>query len=77
MTIEFDKNIPIPDTVVRTKYNFDLMEVGDSKFWPGSAGACGKAVAAFSRKNPSKKFTVRKMQEGDPAVVGERVWRTE
>lgn len=77
MAIEFDKNIPIPDPVVRTKYDFDLMEVGDSKFWPGSA--VSKAVAVFCRKSP-KRFTARTLTERDPEsgamVRGTRVWRT-
>lgn len=80
MTIEFDKNIPIPDPVVRTKYEFDRMDVGDSKFWPGSAAV--KSVEAYQRKS-GKKFTKRKTRENHPSsedgspVVGYRIWRTE
>lgn len=77
MAIEFDKNIPIPDPIVRTKYEFDRMEVGDSKFWPGEAA--GKAVVAFQRKS-GKKFTTRKTHETHPdhigTVDGLRIWRT-
>lgn len=78
MAIEFDKNIPIPPQQQRTKYEFDRMEVGDSKFWPGEAA--GKAVVAFARKS-GKKFTTRKTQEPHPdtgvVVDGIRIWRTE
>lgn len=77
MAIEFDKDIPIPDPVVRTKYEFDRMEIGDSKFWPGEAA--GKAVVAFARKS-GKKFTTRKVTETDEngdTRSGLRIWRTE
>ena len=77
MPIEFDKHIPIPEPINRTKYEFDRMEVGDSKFWPGDAA--GKAVAAHVAKT-GKGFTTRKVKEVDPesgeTVSGVRVWRT-
>lgn len=78
MVIEFDKNIPIPPQQQRTKYEFDRMDVGDSKFWPGEAA--GKAVVAFSRKS-GKKFTTRKTEErvveDGPLLTGLRIWRIE
>lgn len=69
--IVFDKNVPIPEPIVRSKYHFDRMEVGDSKFWPGTRAV--KAVEAFSRKS-DKKFAVRRTTEG--GVSGVRIWRT-
>lgn len=77
MKIEFDKNIPIPPQPQRSKYHFDKMEVGESKFWPGKAA--GKAVVAFARGS-EKKFTTRRVTEKDETgamVDGLRVWRTE
>lgn len=77
MAIEFDKDIPIPPPQQRTKYEFDRMEVGDSKFWPGEAA--GKAVVAYARKS-GKKFATRKevqTSEENEEVSGLRVWRTE
>lgn len=53
----------------RTIYPFPDMEVGDS-FACANGSRVSSAVASFSRHNPGKKFSVRKVDGGY------RCWRT-
>jgi hypothetical protein len=85
MTIEIEKDVPIPTACGRgrpTKYPFAEMEVGDSFAVPLAGESYGrhsgdKAAASLSRnshtygKKHGKTFTVRQLNDEGVA----RVWR--
>ena len=72
-----DKGVPVPGAVVRTKYPFGQMEVGDSFFVPvtGSESAFAANLRASSSnwgKVNNAKFLVRFEDDGKRIL---RVWR--
>jgi hypothetical protein len=74
MTYAIEKGIPAPDLrLVRkklAKYPFAKMRVGDSFFSIlDSTKRISPSIAAFYKKNPTKRFTCRKVEGGT------RVWR--
>lgn len=77
--IQIDKGIPIPTKMQlgrKSKYPFDIMDVGDSFFVPGRDGKnFGGTVTAARKRYPELSFEMRTVKEG--GVVGVRVWRTE
>lgn len=77
--IQIDKGVPIPTKMQlgrRSKYPFDLMEVGDSFFVPGRDGkSFGGTVTAARKRYTDLSFEMRTVKED--GVVGVRVWRTE
>jgi hypothetical protein len=78
MKIEIEKNVPTPNSEGgKTKYPFAQMEVNDSFFVPnGNANSINSAAGVFRKtKQPTWKFTVRKVKEND--IKGVRVWRTQ
>jgi hypothetical protein len=63
-----EKNIPM--TIGKKLYPFDLMEVGDSFFVPGTTPkAMTYPLAAYQKRNASTKFTTRSVDGGV------RLWR--
>jgi hypothetical protein len=77
--ITIDKDIPIPTKMQlgrRSKYPFDIMDVGDSFFVPGRDGkSFGGTVTAARKRYTDMSFEMRTVKED--GVVGVRVWRTE
>jgi len=67
MTIEVEKNIPIP----REKYPYKSMECGESFFIPQGKIQIVCNANYLAGKQLNKKFIARKDKEGV------RVWRTE
>lgn len=69
--MKIDKNVPIPQTTVRRKYPFDMMEAGDSFLLPPDMDYIKTRGAAqnWGKVNGGKKFAVRK------TVDGYRCWR--
>ena len=76
--MNFEKNVPIPenyDGPRNNKYNYHLMEVGDSfsvLFEPVLAQKMRVALSQYSRRN-DQKFTTRKLKED--GIFHFRVWR--
>lgn len=77
--IQIDKGIPIPTKMQlgrRSKYPFDIMDVGDSFFVPGRDGkSFGGTVTAARKRLTDMAFEMRTVKED--GVIGVRVWRTE
>ena len=76
--MNFEKNVPIPenyDGPRNNKYNYHLMEVGDSfsvLFEPVLAQKMRVALSQYCRRN-NKEFTTRKVFEDGMSQL--RVWR--
>jgi len=70
MTIEIEKNIPIPPDR-HNVYQFGTMTVGDSSFWNVDGRERLASAASNYGRRTKKKFTVRAVKGG-----GYRVWRT-
>jgi len=71
MTIEVEKNIPIPPEKKRNVYPYKIMECGESFFIPQGKIQIVCNANYRTGKQLSKKFIARKDKEGV------RVWRTE
>jgi len=71
MTIEVEKNIPIPPEKKRNVYPYKVMECGESFFIPQGKIQIVCNANYRTGKQLSKKFIARKEKEGV------RVWRTE
>ena len=71
MTIEVEKNIPIPPEKKRNVYPYKSMEVGESFFIPTGKIQIVCNANYRTGKQLNKKFIARKDKEGV------RVWRTE
>lgn len=75
MTFDIEKGVPpLPKTYNARKYPFSLMEESDSFFITSDdSGILQRRLTAscagFSKRNPGKKFSVRKVDGGV------RVWR--
>lgn len=70
----FEKNIPVPNSVVSKKYHFEKMQVGDSISVPADKRyrqVLSRLVSDYGNRHKMK-FTIRKID--DQSV---RVWRTE
>ena len=71
MTIEVEKNIPIPPEKKRNVYPYKVMEIGESFFIPTGKIQIVCNANYRTGKQLNKKFIARKDKEGV------RVWRTE
>ena len=71
MTIEVEKNIPIPPEKKRNVYPYKVMECGESFFIPQGKIQIVCNANYRTGKQLNKKFIARKDKEGV------RVWRTE
>lgn len=73
MTTAFkiDTNVPMPEGLVRVKYPFSKMEIGESFFVPGIAE--GRRVAGRAQHHAPKKFAGRTVTEN--GITGIRYWR--
>ena len=71
MTIEVEKNIPIPPEKKRNVYPYKVMECGESFFIPPGKIQIVCNANYRTGKQLNKKFIARKDKEGV------RVWRTE
>jgi hypothetical protein len=71
MSIEVEKNIPIPPEKKRNVYPYKLLEVGESFFVPTGKIQIVCNANYRTGKQLGKKFIARKESEGV------RVWRTE
>ena len=71
MSIEIDKNIPIPPEKKRNVYPYKVMEVGESFFVPTGKLQIVCNANYRTGKQLGRKFIARKDGEGV------RVWRTE
>jgi len=71
MTIEVEKNIPIPPEKKRNVYPYKSMEIGESFFIPTGKIQIVCNANYRTGKQLGKKFIARKEKEGC------RVWRTE
>lgn len=71
MTIEVDKNIPIPPEKKRNVYPYKVMNVGESFYIPEGKLQIVCNANYRSGKQLGRKFIARKENEGV------RVWRTE
>jgi len=71
MTIEVEKNIPIPPEKKRNVYPYKAMEIGESFFIPTGKIQIVCNANYRTGKQLNKKFIARKDKEGV------RVWRTE
>ena len=71
MTIEVDKNIPIPPEKKRNVYPYKVMNVGESFYIPDGKLQIVCNANYRSGKQLGRKFIARKENEGV------RVWRTE
>ena len=71
MTIEVEKNIPIPPEKKRNVYPYKSMEIGESFFIPTGKIQIVCNANYRTGKQLNKKFIARKDKEGV------RVWRTE
>ncbi len=72
MTYPISPNIPIPDKKVRSKYPFDLLQVGDSfEFNADDIKLISSAASAFGKAH-NKRFLVRTTEDGKA-----RCWRVE
>jgi len=92
MTMEIEKNIPIPTTRIKNNKHVNIarkMNVGDSIFIKAVEEDIGKyadynrethAIAnnfANALRRLNKKATVRISRDDDGTLLGFRVWRTE
>ena len=71
MSIEVEKNIPIPPEKKRNVYPYKVLEVGESLFVPTGKIQIVCNANYRTGKQLGKKFIARKESEGV------RVWRTE
>lgn len=71
MTIQIDKNVPLPDTKQSSTYPFADMEVGDSFFVEGATPNKLQNAASHWRKKRNMKFAARREANGT------RIWRIE
>jgi len=71
VTIEVDKNIPIPPEKKRNVYPYKVMNVGESFYIPDGKLQIVCNANYRSGKQLGRKFIARKENEGV------RVWRTE
>jgi hypothetical protein len=71
MSIEVEKNIPIPPEKKRNVYPYKILEVGESFFVPTGKIQIVCNANYRTGKQLGKKFIARKESEGV------RVWRTE
>ena len=71
MTIEVEKNIPIPPEKKRNVYPYKVMEIGESFFIPTGKIQIVCNANYRTGKQLNKKFIARKDKEGV------RVWRTD
>jgi hypothetical protein len=71
MSIEVEKNIPIPPEKKRNVYPYKIMECGESFFIPQGKIQIVCNANYRTGKQLGKKFIARKEKEGV------RVWRTE
>jgi hypothetical protein len=71
MSIEVEKNIPIPPEKKRNVYPYKVLEVGESFFVPTGKIQIVCNANYRTGKQLGKKFIARKESEGV------RVWRTE
>ena len=72
--MDFDKNIQLPKRGIRqSKYHFEEMPIGSSKWWPGTIFTVSGAATAYARRHKSYIFQCR--TELNENVKGVRVWR--
>lgn len=72
MTIQIDKNVPMPEARNATEYPFEGMEIGDSFFVSGKTSDQLTNAASHWRKKNGWGFSARNISE----PKGARIWRT-
>ncbi len=75
LQMEFDLDVPIPDSVGRSKYNFGEMPISASFALPKNKEKTLRTAASWwKRRHPDWNYIMRTVTENGERVV--RLWRT-